>query len=411
MNDPRLLSIQQFTYTLPENRIAHHPLPRREDSKLLVYGEGKIVDNTYSAIAEHLPANSLLVFNDTRVFAARLLFQKETRGVVEIFCLSPADEKTEISTAMKNAGSVQWKCLVGGASKWKPGQVLEKRMTNVILRAKYLEKLPDGFVIELSWTPGELSFSEILQKLGATPLPPYIKRSAEAEDVSRYQTVFAKAEGSVAAPTAGLHFSESVMKELGRKNIETSFLTLHVGAGTFKPVKSEKIGGHVMHSEWIELPLSLLEKLRQKTGEKIIAVGTTSLRTLESIYWIGRKLALGADRIEPLLQWEAYEAEEEISTEKALDALIQHLRSHKLEKLITQTGILIAPGYRFRLVNGLVTNFHQPNSTLLLLIAAFIGDEWRKVYDHALQNNYRFLSYGDGSLLFPLSSGQTLKRR
>jgi S-adenosylmethionine:tRNA ribosyltransferase-isomerase len=401
MKDPRLLSIQQFSYTLPEERIAKFPLENREDSKLLVYSNGRIQDDHYRHISSHLTSKSLLVFNDTRVVAARLIFRKSTGGLIEIFCLGPADPEMDVAVAMQQKHRVEWQCLVGGASKWKPGQTLSMSVDGIELRAKYKEKLPESFRIELSWSPQDLSFAELLQQLGTIPLPPYIKRKTEPSDRLRYQTVYARAEGSVAAPTAGLHFSSEVMKQLEQKKIDTAFVTLHVGAGTFKPVKTGNIGDHQMHFEWMDVGIDLIRKLRNDPGRSVIAIGTTSLRTLESLYWIGRRFALNPQQeLFPVSQWEPYEEDvEKISRPEALEALLRWMDSRHMERLVSQTGILIGPGYTFRITEGLVTNFHQPRSTLLLLIAAFIGDDWHRVYEHAMEHGYRFLSYGDGSLL------------
>lgn len=403
MTDPRTLSIKDYTYTLPEDRIAKYPLSKRDDSKLLVYNNGEISQDTYRNLPSLLPGKSLLVFNDTRVVEARILFKKPTGGVIEIFCLEPGDEFPGISTAMQQKGKLSWKCLVGGASKWKPGQVLQKKIENTgtILEARYKAKARDAFIIELSWTPGELSFSEILHQTGAIPLPPYIKREADPSDAERYQTVYATEGGSVAAPTAGLHFTTELLADLEKKDIKKEFVTLHVSAGTFKPVKTERIGDHEMHAEWIDVKKQTIQQLISHIGGNITAVGTTSMRTLESLYWIGVKLLAypGADRPEPVGQWEPYENKNDIPVERSLQAIIEWMNKKNKKTLVTQTSILIAPGYQFRIVNGLITNFHQPQSTLLLLIAAFIGADWKKVYDYALDSDFRFLSYGDGCLL------------
>ena len=293
--NPGNLSIKDFTYDLPEDRIAKYPLPERDASKLLVYEDGKITEDIYKNLDRHLPSNSLLVFNDTRVIEARLLFQKSTGGIIEIFCLEPHEQYRDITTAMNQHGKVLWQCLVGGASKWKHGQILEKKISSskeIILHARYVEKKIDCFVIEFSWNDTSLNFAEILHHAGVIPLPPYIKRAAERSDEERYQTIYAHHEGSVAAPTAGLHFTEHVFKTLQSKNIKTDFVTLHVSAGTFKPVKSETIGEHEMHAEFINVSRETIENIFQNLSENIIPVGTTSLRTIESLYWLGVKLAI-----------------------------------------------------------------------------------------------------------------------
>lgn len=408
MNDPRSISILDYSYHLPDNKIAYHPLAERDASKLLVYKEGTIATDSYRNIASHIPKNSLLVFNNTKVIEARLLFKKTTGGVIEIFCLEPHEQYPDITTAMLQKEKVWWKCLVGGASKWKRGQVLEKKIKDVVLYATCIEKNNHTFIIELSWSPTTLSFAEVLHHAGAIPLPPYIKRAAEEEDKDRYQTIYAGTHGSVAAPTAGLHFTERIFRDLNEKNIHTDFVTLHVGAGTFKPVSAAKMEDHDMHAEWIDVSRNTIETLLNHPDQDIIPVGTTSLRTIESLYWLGVKYEVGntkyggaSENLEMLKQWDAYElAKENTPVKKSLESLLQWLDKNKLDRLVTKTQILIAPGYEFKIAKGLITNFHQPQSTLLLLVAAFIGKDWRKVYDHALQNDFRFLSYGDGCLLW-----------
>ncbi|HMH31428.1 MAG TPA: S-adenosylmethionine:tRNA ribosyltransferase-isomerase [Puia sp.] len=405
---PAGISIHDFTYHLPEEKIAAYPLAERDASKLLIYRDGKILTDTYHNITEYLPGNGLLVFNNTRVMEARILFQKSSGGLIEIFCLEPHESYLDISSAMLQTGSVLWKCLIGGASKWKKGLVLEKRSTanskEICLIANYIEKRPDHFIIELSWTPSSLSFAEMLHQIGSIPLPPYIKRKAEASDAERYQTIYAAAEGSVAAPTAGLHFTDQLFKQMSLKKIQLEFVTLHVGAGTFQPVKSAKIEGHEMHAEFIEVNRSTVERLMKALPAPIIPVGTTSLRTLESLYWMGLKIIKNPDSTREDLsiqQWEAYESDAgDISAHASLAALIGWMDKNKTDNLISKTRLLIAPGYQWKIVHALITNFHQPQSTLLLLVAALLGEEWKAVYDYALKNEFRFLSYGDGCLLF-----------
>lgn len=411
MKHPKELSISDYTYTLPEARIAAFPLEERDASKLLIFKHGRISEDRYRNIVQHLPGDSLLVFNNTKVVEARLLFQKSTGGVIEIFCLEPHEQYADITSAMFQQGKVQWQCLVGGASKWKPGQVLEKHIhvqdEEILLQAAYIEKRSGCFVIELSWTPSSMSFAELLHAAGAIPLPPYIKRKAEASDTERYQTVYARHDGSVAAPTAGLHFTESIFKSFNEKKILHEYVTLHVGAGTFKPVKAEKMEEHEMHAEWMDVSQAFLENLIKSLDGNIIAVGTTSLRTVESLYWLGAKAASGELQAASLeiSQWEVYERNgKDISARQALEALLAWMKENNLDRLMTRTQILIAPGYKFRIIKGLITNFHQPQSTLLLLVAALIGEDWRKVYDYAMKNEFRFLSYGDGSLLWRIES-------
>jgi S-adenosylmethionine:tRNA ribosyltransferase-isomerase len=404
--NPRTLSIKDYTYSLPEEKIAKYPLAERDASRLLIYKDGNITEDRYAAISHHIPPGSLLIFNNTKVVEARLIFQKLTGGQVEIFCLEPHEQYPDITTAMLQTGKVWWKCLVGGASKWKHGQVLEKEISrgnkSIILRASYIEKRSDHFIIELSWNDEDMGFAEVLHLAGAVPLPPYIKRAAEITDAERYQTVYAQEDGSVAAPTAGLHFTDSIFQSLAKKNIQTDFVTLHVGAGTFKPVKAETMDEHEMHAEFIDVSKATVSNIISNLGNTIIAVGTTSLRTIESLYWMGMKLSMAdsAQSVE-LSQWEVYDmAAQEIDPLIALQSLLNWMDKTGKERLITKTRIIIAPGYKARIVKALVTNFHQPQSTLLLLVAALIGDDWKKVYDHAMGNDFRFLSYGDGSLLW-----------
>lgn len=405
---PKSLAIKDFTYLLPEERIAKYPLPERDSSKLLIYQEGHIKEDTYRHIDQYLPPGSLLVFNNTRVVEARLLFQKSTGASIEVFCLEPHASYPDITTAMSQKGEVTWMCLIGGASKWKTGQVLEKKITHdnstIVLQAKYLEKIKDSFAIRLSWTPASLSFAEVLHIAGKIPLPPYIKRQADVTDATRYQTIYAHTEGSVAAPTAGLHFTESLFERLEAKNIRPSYVTLHVGAGTFQPVKSEVMEGHDMHAEFIDVPAAIIRQLMDYAERPVTVVGTTSLRTVESLYWLGVKTILQPSIMPSELvvqQWDAYELDAAgISVQEALNALLQYMKKQQWERLITKTQLLITPGYTIRIPQALVTNFHQPQSTLLLLVAAFVGDQWRDIYRYALEHEFRFLSYGDGCLLF-----------
>jgi S-adenosylmethionine:tRNA ribosyltransferase-isomerase len=404
MTDPKNLSITDFDYPLPESRIAIYPTPQRDQSRLLIYENGTISEDIFKNIHHHLPSHSLMILNNTRVVEARIIFQKPTGARIEIFCLEPGDEYSDISTAMSQHGSVTWKCMVGRASSWMHQSTLEKKLNNNIsLYAKIISKEADHFVIQLSWSPENISFAEILHIAGSTPLPPYIKRKADASDAERYQTVYAHFSGSVAAPTAGLHFTPEVMNNITASSIESDYVTLHVGAGTFKPVKSESMASHEMHAEFIEVKKSLLEKLSSGKNNPVIAVGTTSLRTLESVYWIGVKVHndknISSENLH-VQQWEPYESVSEVSLNQAMHSLISWMDSQKLTSLVTRTSLLIAPPYRFRVVDILITNFHQPRSTLLLLVAAFIGEKWKSVYTYALENDFRFLSYGDSCLLF-----------
>ncbi|HUS00595.1 MAG TPA: S-adenosylmethionine:tRNA ribosyltransferase-isomerase [Chitinophagaceae bacterium] len=404
---PKHLSINDFTYHLPADKIALHPLEERDRSRLLIYKDGNIEEDVYRNIAEHLPENSLLIFNNTKVIPARILFKKDTGGVIEIFCLEPFEENSEYVSMMSKKGSAKWKCMIGGASKWKEGSLVKRinlKNEEVILTASLKEKLPDAYVAEFTWQPWQYTFSEIIEQAGEIPLPPYIKRDIEEGDKERYQTIYAEHKGSVAAPTAGLHFTQEVFASLKENNIKTDFVTLHVGAGTFKPVKSETMQQHEMHAEWIDVSASTIENIRDSLSENIIATGTTSLRTIESLYWMGVKSYLNKkctiDELE-IKQWEVYEEPligQDLTAATALTSLLTWMKKNQLQKLFTRTQILIAPGYKFKIANALITNFHQPQSTLLLLVAA-ITNEWKGIYEYALKNDFRFLSYGDGCLI------------
>jgi S-adenosylmethionine:tRNA ribosyltransferase-isomerase len=405
---PKNISIQDFSYPLPEEKIALYPLAQRDDSRLLIYRNGLITEDVFSHICGQLPADGLLIFNNSKVLEARILFQKPSGGQIEIFCLEPHENFPEFSAALLQQEKVRWNCLVGGASKWKKGQVLEKKLSGtageISLVATCIKKSASDFVVEFCWLPGDIPFVDVLHLAGQVPLPPYIKRAPEATDANRYQTIYASRSGSVAAPTAGLHFSDAIFQQMAAAGIDKAFVGLHVGAGTFKPVASQTLGDHPMHQEYFEVTLDFMEQLLGHFGHPVIPVGTTSLRTIESLYWMGVKILMNQDiSLQQLAirQWDSYEiAAESISPELALRALHGWLKEQGLDKLMGSTQLLIAPGYRFRLADGLVTNFHQPQSTLLLLVAALIGPDWKAVYHYALENHFRFLSYGDCSLLF-----------
>ncbi len=412
--DPKHISIADYSYTLPAGSIAHYPLTERDASKLLVYRQGNISEDIYRHIVEYLPSRSLLVFNNTKVVEARILFRKPTGGQIELFCLEPPVEYGGIAAAMAQTGKVRWKCLIGGASKWKPGQVLHKAIQTstpagstfaVDLEARYIDKQDDAFLIELSWQPSDLSFSELLHQAGLIPLPPYIHRAAESSDAERYQTIYAQYDGSVAAPTAGLHFTDNIFQTLSAKNILQTFVTLHVGAGTFLPVKTPTLSDHTMHVEWIAVTTDTIRLLLGSLSNPIIPVGTTSARTIESLYWLGVKtMSDPALFPEDLVvhQWDAYEPVLPAATAAAaLTALLEWMQHRQFARIITRTQLLITPGYQWRIAKGLITNFHQPESTLLLLIASLVGEDWKKIYEYALSHDFRFLSYGDGSLLLP----------
>jgi S-adenosylmethionine:tRNA ribosyltransferase-isomerase len=399
---PKDISIADYTYHLPESSIAWYPLAERDASRLLVYRAGVISETSYREIADALPEGSLLVFNNTRVVEARIVFQKPSGGKVEVFCLEPTAEYGGMAAAMAQTGKVRWKCLIGGASKWKAGQVLVKNIGDVGLEARYLEKQGDSFLIELTWRPATLSFAELLHRAGSIPLPPYIHRAPDASDAERYQTVYARNEGSVAAPTAGLHFTGAVLDSLKPRGIGQLFVTLHVGAGTFLPVKSATLGQHVMHSEYIAVTREAIVALQQAgiAGRPVIAVGTTSARTIESLYWLGVKALSGRSEL-AVHQWDAYQEPGGVEPAAALAALLDWMERQGVSTLFTTTQLLITPGYQWKLAGGLITNFHQPESTLLLLVASLAGEDWRSIYQYALEHGFRFLSYGDGCLLLP----------
>jgi S-adenosylmethionine:tRNA ribosyltransferase-isomerase len=425
------LNLIDFDYDLPNERIAYTPCQNRADSKLLVWDKQIIADSQYQNITDFVPTNSTLLFNNSKVIAARILFDKQVEeknelrsvqnkinlhqdnnsqptrnNIIEIFCLEPSLEYSPVQIAMQATDKVLWNCLVGGAKKWKT-PFLEKKLfhNNKEIRffAKKINQLDGKFLIEFSWDDTNIIFSEILALIGQIPLPPYIDRNTTAEDKDRYQTTYASEEGSVAAPTAGLHFSQELLNKISSNNISLQFLTLHVGAGTFMPVKTELINDHPMHAEFFEIEKKLIHYLIENKNQ-LIAVGTTSLRTIESLYWLGIKI-IANPNITPndlhLLQWDAYElGEKEITKLAALHAILNWMESNQLQNLISKTQLMILPGYHFRMVKGLVTNFHQPKSTLLLIIAAIVGHEWKAIYQHALAQQYRFLSYGDGCLFW-----------
>lgn len=411
---PYQLSIHDFTYQLPAARIAAEPLADRDQSRLLVWRAGQPTDRRFADLPGELPPQSLLVFNDTKVVRARLFCQKPTGGVVELFCLEPVAPHRAIEPAMQQTGSCVWKCLVGNGKRWKSGAVtlaFEAHGQPASLTAGRGQQENGYSLIEFSWEPATLPFAEVLRAAGHLPLPPYLNRADTDVDAVRYQTVYAAHEGAVAAPTAGLHFSESVFEELAERGLATARLTLHVGAGTFQPVKADRMADHPMHAEAISVEAALLHQLLAHNGP-VIAVGTTSLRTLESLYWLGEALVRQPTAAPEwhVRQWQPYESTMEVAPATALQALLTHLTNTGTEALQATTQLLIAPGYRFRMIQGLITNFHQPESTLLLLVAALLGPDWRRVYDHALAHDYRFLSYGDSSLLLPGNLGETAEK-
>ncbi len=405
MQKPDQLSIENYNYELPSNRIAQYPLANRDESKLLVYNNS-IHSSNFKNLADFLPENALLIFNNTRVVQARLNFQKISGAQIEIFCLEPVEPTREIQEAFLQKETAVWKCLVGNRKKWKSGVLKMDFLVQGRSAHLLAERLSDeGEIsfIRLSWNPANLTFSEVLEQSGKIPLPPYMHRKADDSDRQRYQTIYAKYDGSVAAPTAGLHFTPFVFEQLKNKNIRTEYVTLHVGAGTFKPVSEEKLADHQMHSEQIVVNRKLIEQLMNNDHQKLIAVGTTSIRTLESLFWIGTKMHYFPNETSSILnQWEAYELAQKplLTKRESLQEILNFMLQSKSEIFYSETQILIGPGYEFKLIDGMITNFHQPKSTLLLLISAYLGEFWKTIYDYALANDYRFLSYGDSCLFF-----------
>lgn len=403
-NKTQQIRIEEYDYPLPDERIAKFPLAKRDESKLLLYKDGQVSESVFKHIADYLPAGSLLVYNNTRVIQARLLFQKATGARIEVFCLEPA-EPHDYALIFQQTERCSWICLVGNLKKWKDGLLTKKvaiQGEEVILSAEKKESHGDSHRIEFTWNNPKYTFADLLDAAGVLPIPPYLHRETEKSDLVTYQTVYSKIKGSVAAPTAGLHFTPEVLADVDAHGIGREEVTLHVGAGTFKPVKSETIEGHEMHTEFISVRRSSIERIQKNLG-KIIAVGTTSVRTLESLYYIGVKLTSHPDATSEELvvnQWMPYEAENNrIPVAEALQHILDYLDRHQADKLVTATQIIIAPGYEFKVVRGIITNFHQPKSTLLLLISAFVKGNWRTIYDYALSHDFRFLSYGDSSLL------------
>lgn len=403
MEEVRNISIDEYDYPLPEERIAKYPLAERDASKLLVLKDNQINASQFRNIGDFLPHDALLVFNETKVIRARLQFQKETGSHIEVFCLEPDDD---YQIAFSSASPVRWKCLVGNSKRWREG-LLSMPLTvagqQVTLNAERVERNDQYSEIEFSWEPSTLPFASILEAAGEIPLPPYLHRDAEPEDRDRYQTVFAKYDGSVAAPTAGLHFTKPLINKLGNSGLQFDEVTLHVGAGTFRPVATETIGEHAMHSETIIVRKSLIERLIGQIGKNIIPVGTTSTRTLESLYWIGMMLHEQGMELRNLHveQWYPYENHDALSATEALQNIVNYLDLHQLTRLEASTSLIIAPSYKMRVITGLITNFHQPKSTLLLLVSALIGERWKQCYQFALDNGFRFLSYGDSCLFLP----------
>ena len=394
------IRITEYNYPLPNERIAKYPLPKRDQSKLLIYKDQQITESIFSQISEQLPENSLLIFNNTKVIRARLIFRKESGTRIEIFCLQPEGGYGQ------TGGSSTWKCLIGNAKRWKSGPiqlVVGDGTDKVALSATKGERITDAHMVHFTWDRPEMTFEQVLEILGRTPLPPYLNRDPEASDRERYQTIYAQYDGSVAAPTAGLHFTPDVLQSIENKRIQLDYLTLHVGAGTFKPVAVADAREHQMHEEELIVERGFLLRLIQSLQNPVIPVGTTSMRSLESLYWLGIQVLNGQEPDPDFVisQWEPYQHEVKIPAVEALQAIADCMSKRDLVRISGVTGIMIVPGYTFRICNAIITNFHQPQSTLLLLVSAFIGKNWGKVYNYALEHDFRFLSYGDSCLFFP----------
>ena len=400
--NPGCISISDFNYPLPDDKIARYPLPQRDKSKLLVWKNHCIKDHIFNELPDLLPDKSLLIFNNTKVIRARILFEKKTGARIEIFCLDPYDP-CEYQLAFQQTKTCAWKCMIGNLKKWKEG-TLKKTLKidgqTLELCAEKISFDKSDNIVRFSWNNPKFEFSRIIEHAGILPIPPYLNRETEESDLQRYQTVYSKIKGSVAAPTAGLHFTEEVFRQIREKGHQSQELTLHVGAGTFQPVKSETIETHRMHAEQIFITRQLLENLFKHEGPKI-AVGTTTIRTLESIFWLGNQIAAGTVTDLSNLkisQWEPYQNTPKVTMRESLQNILQFMENRQTDHLSASTEIIIVPGYEFTMIDGMLTNFHQPQSTLLLLVSAFVGKDWKQIYNHALNNNYRFLSYGDSNL-------------
>lgn len=403
--DTRHIHISDYDYPLPDERIAKFPMPERDHSKLLIYNGGKISEDYFFNIAEHIPKDSLMVFNNTKVIQARLHFRKDTGALIEVFLLEPY-APADYEQIFQTTGQCSWLCMVGNLKKWKEGTLRRTVMVGgkeVTLSATRIGEHRTSHEIRFEWNNETVTFAELIDKAGELPIPPYLNRETEESDKTTYQTIYSKIKGSVAAPTAGLHFTDKVLTKIDAHGIDREELTLHVGAGTFKPVKSETINGHEMHTEYFCVHRSTLNKLIAHEG-KAIAVGTTSVRTLESLYYIGLRLSKNPNLTEEQLhinQWEPYETKSSLSPVEAIRNVLNYIERNGLNSIHSSTQIIIAPGYKYHIVRMLVTNFHQPQSTLLLLVSAFVNGDWHKIYDYALSHDFRFLSYGDSSLLIP----------
>ncbi len=407
MIPPETIKMSDFSYTLPEERIAKFPVPSRDGSKLLVYNKGEIFESVFSSIASFLPQNELMVFNNTRVIQARIHFKKETGAQVEVFLIEPETPR-DYERMFQKKKSCSWLCMIGNLKRWHEEKLKRSFFLNgkkVTLSVKKGEAVGSLYRVDFFWDEENITFTDVLENVGELPIPPYLNRETQEEDKITYQTIYSKIMGSVAAPTAGLHFTSKVLLDIKERGIESTELTLHVGAGTFRPVKSETISSHDMHTEYFSVSRECLEKLIAYKG-CAIAVGTTTVRTLESLYYIGLKLeedpeiSLSNIHVD---QWEPYKEQKKISPLRAIENILNYLSRIKQDFLHASTQIIIVPGYEYKIVKKLITNFHQPQSTLLLLVSAFVGDDWKKIYDFALKNDFRFLSYGDSSLLIPKS--------
>lgn len=405
MEETKHIKISEFNYPLPDGRIAKFPLPQRDRSKLLVYRHGEVSEDVFSSLPQYLEPGELMIFNNTKVIQARLHFRKETGALIEVFCLEPA-RPNDYALNFQQTGSCSWLCMIGNLKKWKEGtlhRTVEVKGRTLTLTATRGECKGTSHWIDFGWNDDTLTFADVLEAVGELPIPPYLNRETQESDKETYQTVYSKIKGSVAAPTAGLHFTERVLSALDERGIDREELTLHVGAGTFKPVKSEEIEGHEMHTEYISVSRRTIEKLIAHGG-RAVAVGTTSVRTLESLYYVGMLISRNPDAGQEELhvpQWMPYENNDTLSAQESLQQIAGYLDRHGMETLHTSTQIIIAPGYEYKIVRKMITNFHQPQSTLLLLVSAFVKGDWRKIYDYALSHDFRFLSYGDSSLLIP----------
>ena len=403
--DTKHIKISEFNYPLPDERIAKFPLANRDESKLLVYRQGEVSEDRFTSLPDYLEPREMMVFNNTKVIQARLHFRKETGALIEVFCLEPIAPNDYV-LSFQQTKKCSWLCMVGNLKKWKEGTLkreVEVKGKTITLSATRGECRGTSHWIDFEWDDDSLTFADVLEAVGELPIPPYLNRETQESDKQTYQTVYSKIKGSVAAPTAGLHFTERVLKALDEKGIDREELTLHVGAGTFKPVKSEEIEGHEMHTEYISVNKGTIEKLIAHGG-KTIAVGTTSVRTLESLYYIGILIHLNPEANQEELhvkQWMPYEPHPALTPVESLQNILDYLTRNNMEALHTSTQIIIAPGYEYKIVKKIVTNFHQPQSTLLLLVSAFVKGDWKKIYDYALSHDFRFLSYGDSSLLIP----------